>query len=226
VQFDPSYFWGLLFSTTFLMPALTTVLVTFISMIIAMFIGLIVGIGLLSRSWMLVSLCKLYVGFFRSIPVLVQIVFWYNGVSALSGNAINLPALVAGVVALSIYESAYMAEITRAALISVDIGQREAALSLGLTYREATRKIIIPQAIRIAVPPTGNEFIKMLKTTSILFVIAVPEIFAAATQIYATNFRYFEVLAVISIYYIILTYLFTSIQNPIERYFSRFGGQR
>ena len=155
------------------------------------------------------------------MPVLVQIVFWYNALPVLTNNAINLPALVAGTLALGLNEGAYMTEIIRSGLMSVDPGQREAARALGMTKAKAMRRIVMPQALRVIIPPTGNQFIAMLKTTSLLFAIAVPEIFATGTGIYGRNFKYFEVLAVVSIWYLLLTGLLTLIQKVIERRFHR-----
>jgi polar amino acid transport system permease protein len=173
----------------------------------------------LSRSKALRGIVQAYLGFFRGVPVLVQIVFWYNALPVLTNNAINLPALVAGTVALGLNEGAYMTEIIRSGLVSVDPGQREAARALGMTKAKAMRCIVMPQALRVIIPPTGNQFIAMLKTTSLLFAIAVPEIFATGTDIYGRNFKYFEVLAVVSIWYLLLTGLLTLIQKGIERRF-------
>ena len=165
-------------------------------------------------------LVQAYLGFFRGVPVLVQIVFWYNALPVLTNNAINLPALVAGTMALALNEGAYMTEIIRSGLLSVDPGQREAARALGMTKAKALRRIVLPQALAVIIPPTGNQFIAMLKTTSLLFAIAVPEIFSTGTNIYSQNFNYFEVLLVVSIWYLVLTALLTVFQKIIERRFA------
>ena len=156
---------------------------------------------------------------FRGPPTLVQIVFWYDALSELTGGAINLPALGAGVLALGVNEGAYMTEIVRAGLAAVERGQREAALSLGLKRWQVQRLVVIPQALRVIVPPTGNQVISMLKTTSLLFTIGVQEIFATGTNIYSVNFRYFEVLSVVSIWYLLLTGILTLVQRRLERHF-------
>ena len=192
-------------------------------MAIGIALGLAGALGMLSR-WVPVRwLVGAYLWIFRGTPVLVQIIFWYDATAELTNNAINLPALVAGVIALGVNEGAYMTEIVRAGLLSVDRGQLEAGRSLGMTYALAMRRVVIPQAIRVILPPTGNQMIGMLKTTSLLFTIAVPEIFATGTNLYSTNFRYFEVLAVVSIWYLLLTSLLTVVERRLE---DRFGYDR
>src|SRR5215469_6064831 len=218
--FDSKAFFDTLFSTQFLMPALTTLGITLVAMALAILLGFGGALAALSRSKSLRGLVQAYLGFFRGVPVLVQIVFWYNALPVLTNNAINLPALVAGTLALGLNVGAYMTEIIRSGLMSVDPGQREAARALGMTKAKAMRRIVLPQALAVIIPPTGNQFIAMLKTTSLLFAIAVPEIFSTGTNIYSQNFRYFEVLLVVSLWYLALTALLTAIQKVIERRFA------
>lgn len=218
--FDSKAFADALFSDIFFLPAVTTLGVTFVAMAGAMILGFGGALAALSRFSALRWLVQGYLGFFRGVPVLVQIVFWYNALPVLTNNAINLPALVAGTLALALNEGAYMTEIIRSGLSSVDPGQREAARALGMTKAKALRRIVLPQALAVIIPPTGNQFIAMLKTTSLLFAIAVPEIFSTGTNIYSQNFRYFEVLFVVSIWYLVLTALLTAIQKAIERRFA------
>lgn len=218
--FDSKAFFDTLFSTQFLWPATTTLGITLVSMALAILLGFGGALAALSRFTVLRWLVQLYLGFFRGVPVLVQIVFWYNAVPVLTNNAINLPALIAGTIALGLNEGAYMTEIIRSGLMSVDPGQREAARALGMTKPKALRRIVMPQALAVIIPPTGNQFIAMLKTTSLLFAIAVPEIFSTGTDIYSQNFKYFEVLLVVSIWYLALTALLTVIQKMIERRFT------
>ena len=217
--FDSSAFLETLLSSTFIIPALTTLGITFVAMALAIILGFGGALAALSRYRALRWLAQGYLGFFRGVPVLVQIVFWYNALPVLTNNAINLPALIAGTIALGLNEGAYMTEIIRSGLISVDPGQREAARALGMTKARAMRRIVLPQALRVIIPPTGNQFIAMLKTTSLLFAIAVPEIFSTGTNIYSQNFKYFEVLFVVSIWYLALTALLTALQKVIERRF-------
>ena len=218
--FDSKAFFDTLFSSIFIVPALTTLAITLVAMALAMLLGFGGALAALSRYRALRWLVQGYLGFFRGVPVLVQIVFWYNALPVLTNNAINLPALVAGTIALALNEGAYMTEIIRSGLLSVDPGQREAARALGMTKPRALRRIVLPQALEVIIPPTGNQFIAMLKTTSLLFAIAVPEIFSTGTNIYSQNFKYFEVLAVVSIWYLLLTALLTALQKALER---RFG---
>ncbi|MES2293563.1 MAG: amino acid ABC transporter permease [Pseudomonadota bacterium] len=218
--FDSKAFFDTLFSSIFIVPALTTLGITLVAMALAMLLGFGGALAALSRYRALRWLVQGYLGFFRGVPVLVQIVFWYNALPVLTNNAINLPALVAGTIALALNEGAYMTEIIRSGLLSVDPGQREAARALGMTKPRALRRIVLPQALKVIIPPTGNQFIAMLKTTSLLFAIAVPEIFSTGTNIYSQDFKYFEVLAVVSIWYLGLTALLTGLQKMIER---RFG---
>jgi His/Glu/Gln/Arg/opine family amino acid ABC transporter permease subunit len=223
MRFDWGVFWSLLFSKTFLIPAWTTFWITCASMTMGIVFGLLGALGLLSKAAPVRWLVHAYLWIFRGTPVLVQIIFWYDATAELTNNAINLPVLLAGVIALGVNEGAYMTEIIRAGLLSVDRGQLEAARSLGMTYALAMRRIVIPQAIRIILPPTGNQMIGMLKTTSLLFTIAVPEIFATGTNLYSANFRYFEVLSVVSIWYLLLTTVLTIVERRLER---RFGYER
>jgi len=220
MRFDFGVFWSLLFSDVFLYPVWTTVWVTAAAMAIGVTLGLVCGLCVTSNVGPLRAIVRLYVVVFRAIPALVQIVFWYDAIAELTNNAVNLPPLIAGVVALGVNEGAYMTEIVRAWLMSVDAGQRQASYSLGLRPIQTLRLMIVPQALRVIVPPTGNQVIGMLKTTSLLFTIAVPEIFATGTNIYSINFRYFEVLSVVSIWYLILTGVLTLAQRGLER---RFG---
>jgi polar amino acid transport system permease protein len=220
MNFDVSIFLDTLFSRVFFVPALITLSVTLAAMTLGVMFGFFGALGALSRFAPVRGFVRLYVGFFRGVPVLVQIVFWYDAVAEITGNLINLPAVVAGTIALGMNEGGYMTEIIRAGLMSVDPGQRDAARALGMTGPLAMWRIIMPQALRIIIPPTGNQFISMLKTTSLLFTIAVPEIFARGTDIYSQNFKYFEVLCVMALWYLLLTYGLTIVQQDVER---RFG---
>ena len=219
MTFDVTAFLDTLFSRVFFLPALTTLGITMVSMLFAILLGFAGALAAGSRFAALRWTVQAYLGIFRGVPVLVQIVFWYNALPMLTNNAINLPALVAGAVALSLAEGAYMTEIIRSGLLSVDPGQREAARALGMTKPMAMRRIVIPQALRIIIPPTGNQFIAMLKTTSLLFVIAVPEIFAIGTDLYSHSFKYFEVLLVVSLWYLLLAALMTLIFKFLEQRF-------
>lgn len=217
LTFDFNEFRHLLFSGFFLLPAWTTLWVTLAGMAIGISLGFIGALAKMSRVAALRWLAEGYLWIFRGTPILVQIIFWYDATAELTNNVINLPALLAGVLALGVNEGAYMTEIIRAGLMSVDPGQREAARAVGMRSPQILRHVVIPQALRIIIPPTGNEYISMLKTTSLLFTIAVPEIFATGSGFFSSDFRYFEVLAVVSIWYILLTTGLTLVQRQLER---------
>jgi His/Glu/Gln/Arg/opine family amino acid ABC transporter permease subunit len=216
MHFDTSYFLDLLFSTRFFSAAWIVVWVTAMAMSLGITIGTAGGIVLTSPLPWLHPIVRGYVTFYRGVPVLVQIVFWYNGLAAVSGGAINLPAMVAGILALGVNEGAYMTEIVRAGILSVDRGQREASQALNLSYRAMMQKVILPQALRVAIPPTGNEVINTLKNTTLLFTIAVPEIFGTAVDIYSQNYKYFEVLCVIAVWYVGIAAAYTLLQRVVE----------
>ena len=221
MHFDSTYFWDLLLSSQFLQPVFLVVGISTLSMTIGVIIGTLGGIVMTSPVPGLRQIVGGYVEMIRGIPVLVQIVFWYNALPALTSNAINLPAFAAGVIALGINEGAYMTEIVRAGIQSVDRGQREAAQALSLSYTSMMTKVILPQAARIAIPPAGNQVINLIKNTSLLFAIAIPEIFSTGTSLYSLNFKYFEVIAVVATWYLILTLGFGRIQRRLERHFGK-----
>lgn len=221
MHFDLNYFLELLFSTRFFEPVAIVVVVASTAMVLGIVVGSIGGIILNSPLPLLQRLVRLYVTTIRGVPVLVQIVFWYNGLPALTGGAINLSAYAAGIIALGINEGAYMTEIVRSGIQSVDRGQREASQALSLSYRSMMMKVILPQAVRIAIPPTGNQVVNLIKNTSLLFTIAIPEIFATGTNIFSANFKYFEVIAVVAIWYLVLAISYGFVQRAVERRFAR-----
>ena len=175
---------------------------------------------------------------FRGTPVLVQILLWYNIAAVYPRFSLGIPfgpafahfnassvitPFVAGMLALGLNEGAYMAEIVRAGIISVEEGQTEAAQSLGMTRLLTMRRIVLPQAMRVIIPPTGNETISMLKTTSLVAVIALPhpELLYAAQLIYSVNYRTIQLLIVASLWYLIITTVLTIGQYYLERHFGR-----
>jgi polar amino acid transport system permease protein len=176
------------------------------------------------------------VWFFRGTPVLVQLLFWYNiaalypeihlgipfGPQFISINANSaVTPFMTVVLALGLNEGAYMSEIVRAGIISVDEGQQEAALSLGMTRLQTMRRIVLPQAMRVIIPPTGNETISMLKTTSLAFVVAGLDLLSAAENIAGANFEPIALLIVASFWYLILTSVLYVGQYYLERHYAR-----
>jgi polar amino acid transport system permease protein len=197
-------------------------------------LGIVLGVGLavLRRSSNLVSraFSWFYIWLFRGTPVVVQLIFWYNlgllfphiglGDLRVSTNHLITP-FTAAVLGLGLNEGAYMAEIVRAGIEAVDPGQTEAGLSLGLKRGAILRLIVLPQAMRIIIPPTGNQLISLLKTTSLVAFIAGGDLLTVAQNIYSRNFLVIELLIVVSIWYLAATSLATAGQFFIERRFAR-----
>jgi polar amino acid transport system permease protein len=201
--------------STFAHALWATVYISVISQAVGIVLGLIAALFRMSRLWPLRAVSGAYVLAFRGTPVLVQIFFFYlavgpPGILGLSGE------IVAGIMALSINEGAYMREIIRAGIDSIESGQMDAARSLGMTQALAMRRIILPQAARVIVPPLGNEFNNMMKTTSLLFAISVYELFADAQQGYSRTFHP-EYYVAVAFWYLVLTTVWTFVQAGIER---------
>ncbi len=184
----------------------------------------------LSPNAIVSGFASLYIWFFRGTPLLVQIIFWFNiqlfipsidiGSIHFDTNSI-ITAFVAALLALSLNEAAYMAEIMRGGLMAVDSGQQEAAKALGYTPTQAMLRIIFPQALRVIIPPIGNQTISMLKTTSLVSVVAAQDLLTRAQNIYAKNFLIIELLIVASIWYLVMTTVASSLQYMIERRLGR-----
>ncbi|HEY4946781.1 MAG TPA: amino acid ABC transporter permease [Acidimicrobiales bacterium] len=235
------YQWGVVGKYLFATPVLRGIVITLELTVIAMVAGIVLGVVLavmrLSPNRLLSSTAWIYIWFFRGTPVLVQIIFWYEGISYLYphlgfgipfGNAfftananVLVTSFVAGALGLSFNEGAYMAEIVRAGIISVDEGQTEAAQSLGMAKFETLRRIVLPQAMRIIIPPTGNETISMLKTTSLVYAIAVADLFTATQNISNTNYEVVPLLLVACLWYLFFTSVLTIGQFYVERYYAR-----
>ncbi|MGH2997973.1 MAG: amino acid ABC transporter permease [Gaiellaceae bacterium] len=213
-----------------------TLELTAISMAIGIALGVVLAVMRLSPNPLVSGASWVYIWFFRGTPVLVQIIFW-NFIGALYPHfAVGIPLgpqfthvdvashitpFVAGMLALGLNEAAYMSEIVRAGIISVDEGQSEAASALGMTRLLTMRRIVLPQAMRVIIPPTGNETISMLKTTSLVSVIAVTELLYAAQIIYARTYQVIQLLIVASIWYLVVTTVLSFGQYHVERYFGR-----
>lgn len=196
-----------------------TIYIAVVSQAAGVLLGLLAALMRMSRLAPLRLLSGIYVWIFRGTPVLVQIFFIYVTVNLPSINLgfWNIPSeALTGIVALSINEGAYMREIIRAGIDSIDRGQMEAAKSLGMRYGQAMRRIVLPQAARVIVPPLGNEFNNMLKTTSLLSIIGVYELFADAQQGYSATFKS-EFYVAVAFWYLVLTTAWTFIQAAIER---------
>jgi polar amino acid transport system permease protein len=197
-----------------------TIYISIVAQALGVLLGLLAALARMSHLPPLRWLSATYIWIFRGTPVLVQIVYLYyifNWPTLHLGSFWTIPdAAVAGTAALAINEGAYMREIIRAGIDSIDRGQMEAAKSLGMRYGQAMRRIVLPQAARVIVPPLGNEFNNMMKTTSLLSVIGVYELFADAEQKYSQTFVADYLLAA-ACWYLILTTGWTFVQAWIER---------
>jgi len=228
--FDWHILWDRIFrpDSAFASALFATIYIAVISQVLGVILGLLAALMRMSRLRVLQLLSGLYVWVFRGTPVIVQIFFVYLGVNLLFGvtlipNSLNLGAFTlggaafAGILALGFNEGAYMREIIRAGIDSVDKGQLEAARSLGMRHGLAMRRIVLPQAARVIVPPLGNEFNNMLKTTSLLFFIGVMELWGNAEIGYSETFKPVEYFAAVALWYLLLTTIWTVIQSWIER---------
>ncbi len=227
--FEWHIFWRRIFHPdhVFALALWRTVYIAVIAQALGVVLGLVSALMRMSRFPPLKLLGGGYVLLIRGTPVIVQIFFIYFGANLFLGvdlfprtvsfGAFSISgAIVAGIVALSINEGAYMSEIVRAGIQSVDRGQMEAARSLGMPNRLGMRRIVLPQAARVIVPPLGNEFNNMLKTTSLLFFIGVYELFADAEIRYSTTFKPSEYFAAVAFWYLVLTTIWSIIQAWIE----------
>ena len=198
-----------------------TLLLTLLSLIFAFIIGLIFGLLSVSKSKILNCISTIYVDGIRGIPLIVLAYFIYFGIpaaiKAVGFTDFKMSALVAGTISLSMNAGAYMAEIFRAGIQSVDKGQMEAARSLGLSYGKSMKKVILPQAIRTMTPSLINQFIITLKDTSILSIIGIRELTMAGKLIIARNYESMAMWSIVALYYFIVIYGITKISRYIER---------
>jgi polar amino acid transport system permease protein len=246
VATNPGYQWPVvweyLFNGVVLRGFLWTLGLTAAAMAIGIILGLIAALMRQSTNPVLSIVAAAYIWLFRGTPLLVQLIFWYNlaalyprielglGVGAplfsVSANDLITP-VVAALLGLGLNEGAYMAEIVRGGLLSVDPGQREAAYSLGMTPARTVRRIILPQALRVIVPPTGNEIIGMLKATSLVSILAISDLLYSVQGIYGRTFQTIPLLIVASFWYLVASTLLSSLQSVIERRLGRgHTGQR
>ncbi len=198
-----------------------TLKIAIISLVLALILGLFLAIIIENKIKILNSFSKVYISFFRSTPFIAQLFFFYYGVAQFVPILINIPPQVALIIILSMNSSSYMAEIIRGALSSVGKGQKEAALSIGMTNWEAMKRVVIPQAARVAIPGLSNCFIDLIKGSAVGFTIGVTEMMSKAQIEAATSFRYLEVyMATIIIYWLIVIF-FTYFQKKLEKNISK-----
>ncbi|GAA4510839.1 amino acid ABC transporter permease [Brevibacterium yomogidense] len=213
-----------------------TIALTAISMFLGTILGAILALMKLAPTKTLRWISEGYVWFFRGVPLLVQLLFWYNLAAlfpqiglvlpdvgldlTLNTNALITP-FTAAIISLTLHESAYMAEIIRSGILSVNKGQKEAAEALAITPFRAMTRIVLPQAMRIIIPPTGNQIISMLKTTSLVSVIALNDLLYSAQIIYSVNYRVIQLLLVASIWYIVMVTVLTWVQSKVESHYGK-----
>ena len=235
-RFEWSVIGSYLFDARILEGLRVTIELTAIAMAIGIVLGMILAIMRLSPNPLVSGGSWFYVWFFRGTPVLVQLLFWYNIAALYPKISLGIPfgpafvhadantlitPFTAAILGLGLNEGAYMAEIVRAGIISVDPGQADAAQSLGMTRLQTMRRIVLPQAMRVIIPPTGNETISMLKTSSLASVIVVTELLYATQLIYSVNFKTIPLLIVASVWYIVCTSVLYVGQYYLERYYGR-----
>lgn len=193
-----------------------TLYLAIVSMVIAIVIGVVLSLILANRIPILLQLAKVYISFFRGTPVLVQLLMIYFGLPQLFPIFNSLDAVTAAIIAFSLNTSAYLAEIFRAGLESVDKGQAEAAMSVGMTYPQALRGIILPQAVRNAIPATGNMFIGLIKNSSLAFTIGVTELLAQGKLLATSTLKFFEAYLAVGLIYWAITILYSWLQKWYE----------
>ncbi|MFZ1395909.1 MAG: amino acid ABC transporter permease [Candidatus Promineifilaceae bacterium] len=196
-----------------------TILLSVLSIVLASVLALLGALGRLSKSPPAYALATFYISLIRGTPLLLQIYFFFLG---LPQFGIVLTGLTAGVLALGLNYGAYMTEIMRAGIQSVGVGQREAALAIGMTQQQIMRRVVLPQAFRMVIPPIGNQFIAMLKDTSLIAITGfVWEILWRAQKVGRANFRNFEALLIAAVFYWIITILFSAVQSRLEAHMAR-----
>jgi polar amino acid transport system permease protein len=215
-----------------------TLFVTAMAMIIGFSLGLVIAIMRMSSNRLLTSLAWLYTWFFRGTPVYVQLLFWYNIAVLYQSFTLGIPfshlwifykissnslftVVRAAIFAFGSNEAAYFSEIARGGLMAVDEGQLEAAKSIGMTRSQSLRFIIIPQAMRVIIPPSGNEVISMLKTTSIAVAIGLPELTYQTENIAARTYQVMPLLIVASLWYLAITTILSIGQFYVERHYAK-----
>ncbi len=225
-----------LFHPSILRGVVNTLMLTVTIMVLATIIGTIIAIMRLSPSRILRTFANAYIWFFRGAPALIQLIFWFNISIIMPQITLSLPGIgvifsartndvmtpfLTAVVALALHEAGYMAEIIRAGITSVPPGQTEAAATLGMSRRKILWRIVLPQAMRFIVPPTGNEAINLMKATSLVSVIAVDDLLYSAQTIYARTFETIPLLSVVAIWYLVMVTIMSIGQHFLELHFGR-----
>ncbi|MBU4395720.1 MAG: amino acid ABC transporter permease, partial [Proteobacteria bacterium] len=197
---------------------IVTFQVTIASICLALLLGLLAGLGRISRNRIVNLVASTYVEIIRGIPLLVQLFYIYFAL----GRIVRVPDMVAAIIALGFCYGAYMGEVFRAGIMSIDHGQTEASLSLGFNRSQTMRYVILPQAWRTILPPVGNEFIALLKDTSLVSIIAVSDILRRGREFASESFLYFETYTLIAIIYLLITLVLSKILSNVEQRLSHY----
>ncbi|WP_207205331.1 amino acid ABC transporter permease [Microbacterium protaetiae] len=225
-----------LFNPSVLLGLVMSVLLTAVGMILGSLLGTVLAAGQLAAFPPVRWACVAFVGVFRAVPPLVQLIFWYNLAYLIPKLAIGVPfgpelfswptndvitPLTAAVIGLSLHEAAYMAEIIRAGISSVDQGQRDASKAMGFSSSHAFSRVVLPQAMRVIIPPAGSQVIALLKGTSLVSVIAMGDLLHSVQVIYNRTYEVVPMLIVAVIWYLVVVAALTVVQRQVERRFSR-----
>jgi polar amino acid transport system permease protein len=199
--------------------AVVTLQLTVVAVVFGMILGLFLALGRLSKNAIVDKICWFYIWLFRGTPLIMQIFFFYYGLPLIFGKSLSFSAMMAAYIALALNSGAYLAEIIRAAIQSIDKGQMEAAKALGMSYGQAMRRIIVPQSYRRLIPPVGNEVIALLKDSALVSTIGMAELMRNTTQIVnaTTNALIYLPSAAL---YLIMTSLFTITFEKLEKKYS------
>ncbi|HWM15986.1 MAG TPA: amino acid ABC transporter permease [Microbacterium sp.] len=237
---NPRFEWPVvaeyLFNPSVLLGLLTSIMLTIVGMVFGSLLGTVLAAGQLTEFAPLRWASIVFVAVFRGVPPLVQLIFWYNLAYVLPRIAVGVPfgpelfawptndiitPLTAAIIGLSLHEAAYMAEIIRAGILSVDQGQRDASKALGFSRWHSFSRVILPQAMRVIIPPTGSQVIALLKGTSLVSVIAMGDLLHSVQVIYNRTYEVVPMLLVAVIWYLVVVTLLTIVQRRVERHFSR-----
>ena len=194
-----------------------TFIVTILSIVFSLIVGLLTGLGRISRIKIINRIATIYVEVVRGIPLLVQLFYIYYAL----GKIVRVPRLVAAVTAMTFCYGAYLGEIFRAGIQAIPKGQMEAALAIGMSRSQAMRRIILPQTIRVVLPPVGNEFIALLKDSSLVSILAVADLLRRGREFAAKTFYYFETYTVVALVYLVITLFFSKFVSLMEERLNR-----
>lgn len=241
---NPRFEWDVVFgwfvSERLFNGLLRTLELTAISMIVGILVGVILALSRLAPNFVIAGVASFFVWLFRGVPVFVQLLFWgfiaaiYPRISmgipfgpeffSVDANVLITP-FMAAILGLGLNEGAYMSEIVRAGLLSVNRGQTDAAKALGMRRFTVLWRVVLPQAMKVIIPPTGNQTISMLKTTSLVSVLAFPELLYSAQLVYSANFKTIPLLIAASLWYLLVTSILSLGQYYIERHYNRGSGR-